>query len=139
MTDANDALAFQLVRYNDKEEAPFAPEMTHQVYGEQENVFGYRGLAISLQMTAGSLRAKLGFDSEGSLPEGDGVKPDPVLEPLLELLADGQAAKNDAEWREAVDKDKEFRPAGEKVKKEHSIREPRITFEWVPGPDALAV
>lgn len=33
----------------------FAPEMAHQVYGETENIFGYKDLSINVYYSAGPL------------------------------------------------------------------------------------
>ena len=79
VVDANDVLRFKLVGQEkdlDNESLEFAPEMCHQVkpsrrnplnifsslvptqiYGDNENIFGYRGLKISLFMTSSSLRS----------------------------------------------------------------------------------
>lgn len=43
------------------EEASFAPEMCHQVFGENENIFGYTDLRIRLYYSAGSLQTYLGI------------------------------------------------------------------------------
>ena len=41
----------------DNSDLSFQPEMCHQIYGDNENIFGYRGLKISLFMTSSSLRS----------------------------------------------------------------------------------
>ena len=48
--DGNEALEFKLVRISedfDDEEKSFKPEMCHQIYGDNENIFGYKGLKVS--------------------------------------------------------------------------------------------
>jgi len=48
--DGNEALEFKLVRKADDFSDPsltFKPEMCHQIYGDNENVFGYRGLKVT--------------------------------------------------------------------------------------------
>lgn len=39
----------------DSAEIVFKPEMAHQVYGETENIFGYKDLQINVYYTAGPL------------------------------------------------------------------------------------
>lgn len=39
----------------------FNPEMCHQVFGDNENIFGYTDLEIKLYYTAGSLQTYLGI------------------------------------------------------------------------------
>ena len=48
--DGNEALEFKLVKTAedfDDEEKAFKPEMCHQIYGDNENIFGYKGLKVS--------------------------------------------------------------------------------------------
>lgn len=47
--DGNDALEFKLVKTAedfDNEDVGFPPEMCHQTYGDNENIFGYKGLKV---------------------------------------------------------------------------------------------
>ena len=46
------------------ESKEFLPEMCHQIYGDNENIFGYRGLKISLYMSAASLRSYVAVSHE---------------------------------------------------------------------------
>ena len=51
LCDANEAIELKLVRDPkdvDDEEATFNPEMSHQVYGENESIFGYKDLRIKV-------------------------------------------------------------------------------------------
>ena len=50
--DANEVIDLKLVRESkdvDDEETTFNPEMSHQVYGENETIFGYKDLKIKVQ------------------------------------------------------------------------------------------
>jgi histone acetyltransferase 1 len=62
----------------------FPPEMCHQIYGDNENIFGYRGLKIQLYMSAGSLRSYVGTSHEDKVDPAktDGVTADDVVTPL---------------------------------------------------------
>jgi len=125
VADANEAVNFKLLRkYREKgeevtslstKEEPFPPEMTHQVYGDTENIFGYRDLSITVEMTAATLKTKLSFDCAETMPEKDGVKADPVLDPLIKILGENQVAKNDDEFKSEFEKDKAFKPFGKKL------------------------
>lgn len=44
------------------EDTSFGPEMCHQVFGENENIFGYQDLQIHLYYSAGSLLTYLGIE-----------------------------------------------------------------------------
>ena len=41
--------------------------MTHQIYGDNENVFGYRGLKIDMWMTADTLDTYVGFSYDDKI------------------------------------------------------------------------
>ena len=123
----------------DADDVSFAPGMTHQIYGEQENVFGYRDLRIDLMMTAASLRAwvdhsyteKVTDDTVKAAAELDGIEADPVVPPLVEVLAEGQLAKNADEFRAAVKADETFKPMGDKV---HEFTVKKAEGEDESGP-----
>jgi len=125
VADANEAVNFKLLRkYCEKgeegkpactKEEPFNPEMSHQVYGDTENIFGYRDLSVDVDMTAATLKTRISFDCEETMKEKDGVKPDPVLEPLIKILAENQVAKNEDEFKSEFEKDKKFKPFGKKL------------------------
>lgn len=46
----------------ENDETSFGPEMCHQVFGENENIFGYTDLHIRLFYSAGSLQTYLGIE-----------------------------------------------------------------------------
>jgi len=144
VTDANKSLRFRLIRSSedlksaiaedevekarggdDEETTPehswskFPPDMCHQVYGEQENIFGYKGLKIDLWMTADTMRGYLRMKSEETLTaeKCDGVEPDPVIAPMLDILAPYQATESLEEFQAQVTKaeEKAFQPFGSKI------------------------
>lgn len=58
VTSALDCTRFRLIREDadfEEEAAAFHPEMAHQIFGEQENIFGYRDLQIDVCFAAGPL------------------------------------------------------------------------------------
>jgi len=100
----------------------FPPEMCHQVYGEQENIFGYKGLKIDLWLTADSMKGYLRMKADETLTaeKCEGVSPDPVIKPMLELLAPDQATESLEEFQSQVTKgdasgEKSFQPFGSKI------------------------
>ncbi|XP_040583195.1 histone acetyltransferase type B catalytic subunit isoform X1 [Lepeophtheirus salmonis] len=118
--DGNDALNFKLVRMESDirdDSTSFKPEMVHQIYGENENIFGYRGLKVDFWMTAGSLKCYLNQTADETInpKKAEGVLPDEVIPPLVKLLAPGQALSSLSEFLKAVKKDEEFTPIGNKL------------------------
>ncbi len=57
-----------------------------------ENIFGYRNLKVDMYMTASTLKAFIRMKSDEviSMKMSGDVKPDPVIPPLLEILAPDQ-------------------------------------------------
>jgi len=120
VVDANEALSFKLVEkesdLND-ESLSFAPEMTHQIYGENEVVFGYKDLKINLIMASGSLQSFLSYSYSSKVDpvKTDGVKPDDVIDPLIKILSPASFTENKDEFIKYLSSTKEtgFRPMGE--------------------------
>ena len=122
VTDSNEALSFKLLRSSqdaENEDINFPPEMTHQIFGDNENVFGYRDLKIDMWMCASTLKTYLGMSYAEKIDKknADGVEADPVIEPLIKILAEGQVVES----KEALishlesDKVKKFVPHGSKI------------------------
>lgn len=117
--DANEALRFKLVRtpedLNNKQY--FKPEMTHQIYGDAENIFGYKGLKIDLLMTADTLESYIGhtFDNKVDPKQTDGVEADQVVDPLTKILAPNSFTFSLDDFRKSLNTDNNFHPMGEKV------------------------
>lgn len=132
VADSNESLVFRLVRdeaelkkalndenRNEEDANVFAPEMSHQIYGDKEHIFGYRGLKIDLWMSAATLKAfvRMGADETISLVQSEGVKPDPVLPPLIKILDEGQVTESLDEFTSDIlsEKETKFKPFGEKI------------------------
>jgi len=117
----------------------FPPEMSHQIYGEQENIFGYKGLKVDLWLTADTLKGFVRLRSQESLTAADcdGVNPDPVLEPLLKIMAPDQVTENLDEFESMMNKaddasdsaTKKFEPFGNKVAEFEAGDGEEATFE----------
>ena len=95
VTDSNEALKFKLLKNPqdaENDDVTFEPVMTHQIFGDNENVFGYRNLNIDFWMCASTLKTYIGmsYDEKLDKARSDGVDPDPVIEPLLKIMAEGQ-------------------------------------------------
>ena len=87
-----------------------------------ENIFGHQGLKIDLWMAADTLKGFLRFKAQESLTadQCDGVKPDPIIEPLRKILAPDQVTDNLNEFETMITKSdssggKKFEPFGSKI------------------------
>jgi len=120
VVDANESLKFKLVEKAsdlDGDNNSFPPEMTHQIYGENEVIFGYKDLRINLMMSSGSLQSFLSYSYGQKVDPAktDGVKADDVIDPLIKILAPGSFTENKDEFIKYLASTKEtgFRPMGE--------------------------
>ncbi|XP_043242983.1 histone acetyltransferase type B catalytic subunit-like isoform X1 [Amphibalanus amphitrite] len=117
VTDSNEALELKLVRCREDlecDDASFAPEMSHQVFGDTETIFGYKGLRVKLYYSAARLATYLGMTYETKIDpkKSQGVEPDEVLKPVADKLPP-KFFTNIDEFVKALDKDASFRPFGE--------------------------
>ncbi|GLG96560.1 Histone acetyltransferase type B catalytic subunit [Gryllus bimaculatus] len=117
ITNANEALELKLVRKSEDIEddsLAFNPEMTHQVFGDSETIFGYRDLKIKLYYSAAALTTYLGvsYTSKADVDKFDGVEADDIEGNLSKVIQRGYLTNLD-DFRKAVLKDNKFVPFGE--------------------------
>jgi len=114
--DSNEALDFKLVRTSkdiEDEAATFKPEMSHQIFGENESIFGYKDLRVKLYYTAGRLGTYLGMDYKSQVDpkQFDGATADDVIGAISSKLQPGFMTNIDTFIR-SIDKEKSFKPFG---------------------------
>ncbi|XP_066901057.1 histone acetyltransferase type B catalytic subunit-like [Halyomorpha halys] len=71
VVDGNHAVEFKLVKTgNDLHDNSliFRPQMCHQIFGDDESIYGFKNLTIKLYYKADSLQVYCGFDYEAKLP-----------------------------------------------------------------------
>ncbi|XP_003701894.1 histone acetyltransferase 1 isoform X2 [Megachile rotundata] len=115
--NSNDALEFKLVRYIEdieNDETTFKPDMSHQVFGDSESIFGYRDLRVKLYYSAGCLETYLGMTYSEKISKAlyEGVEADEVLPKVADKLAP-QVHDNLDAFIKSLKKDDTFRPHGE--------------------------
>ncbi|XP_052744341.1 histone acetyltransferase type B catalytic subunit [Bicyclus anynana] len=116
VVDGNEVLQFKLVREPEDiedDDTTFGPEMCHQVFGENENIFGYTDLKIKLYYSEASLQTYLGISYSDKIDPktSGGLKPDDVEGALRKVLAPGYVTNID-EFVSMLKKDKQFKPHG---------------------------
>lgn len=129
VSDAVNVVKFQIVRsVEDLEDGSqkFPPEMAHQIFGENENIFGYEDLAIDLYYTAGPLNIYLDINYGKKINEKDfdGIKADDILSSLVDSLPNGICyLTNKAEFVKSLEEAEKFQPFGEKLHEFTSLDE----------------
>ncbi|XP_038207490.1 histone acetyltransferase type B catalytic subunit-like [Zerene cesonia] len=116
VVDGNDVMEFKLVRSArdiENDETSFGPEMCHQVFGENENIFGYTDLQIKLYYSAGSLQTYLGISYSDKIDpkKSGGLKADDIEGELKKVLAPGYVTNLD-QFISNLERDKTFTPYG---------------------------
>ncbi|XP_045209831.2 histone acetyltransferase type B catalytic subunit-like [Mercenaria mercenaria] len=114
--DANEVITFKLVRDESDLEnnEGFHPDMTHQIFGEQENIFGYKELAIQLFYSAAKLTTyvNIKYTDKVTPEKDDGLQPDDVIGALSKEMPPGYYTNID-DFSAALAKDANFKPYGE--------------------------
>lgn len=99
------------------DESSFHPEFAHQIFGENECIFGYKDLKIRLFYTAGPLNIYMGIKYTSRIEDiqNDGLKSDDVDGSISKLLTTGCYYTNIDEFLSKLDKEESFVPFGEKI------------------------
>lgn len=67
----------------------FSPEFTHSIFGEEESIFGYKGLTIKLRFAAHDLRPNVHISYDERFEAVEDTKPLDLNETLREWLSPG--------------------------------------------------
>lgn len=90
--DANEAITISLVQPADaglKQIESFHPNFTYALFGEEERIFGYKGLKINLSYNASDMRPHLSVSSTRKFQAVGEVEAVDVAEVMKELLPEG--------------------------------------------------
>lgn len=102
----------------DQDENVFKPEYTHQIFGDEEVIFGYKNLRINYYLTPGLLDAYIGlsYKEKVSPQRFEGIEPDDVFASFVEFGCSPGFTRNLNVFRtEKLAQDFEFRPYGTKI------------------------
>ncbi|XP_031415291.1 histone acetyltransferase type B catalytic subunit isoform X2 [Clupea harengus] len=113
--DTNEAICLKLVRFPedvDDEGTSFHPEYSHQLYGDDEVAFGYKGLQIQLYYSAGSLTTLFKVKYSSKVTEKfECVEPDDVEGKIREIIPQGFCGNTD-DFISLLEKEANFKPFG---------------------------
>lgn len=118
LCDANEVVNFKLVRNEDdiEEGISFQPEMSHQIFGEKEQIFGYSDLSVNMYYTASQLHGYIGiqYDEKINSKEYCGVEADDIFAQMKDVLPPGCQTNLD-EFVSLLRSDGKFSPHGNLV------------------------
>lgn len=105
------------VEIDDDTADTFHPDFAHQIFGENECIFGYKDLKIRLFYTAGPLNIYMGtkYTSRIDDIQNDGLKGDDIVVAVSKLLTTGCYYTNIDEFLTKLEKEESFKPFGEKL------------------------
>ncbi|NP_001171746.1 histone acetyltransferase type B catalytic subunit [Saccoglossus kowalevskii] len=117
VTSANDAIHIKLVKTPsdiDDDSKNFHPEFTHQLFGQSENIFGYKNLKIQLYYSAGLLNLYLGKTCSEKLDPTrlDNIPADDIAKVIIEKLGVHPTDSLD-KFRSELSKEDSFTPFGD--------------------------
>jgi histone acetyltransferase 1 len=101
-----------------EDDRTFKPEYTHQIFGDEEIIFGYKNLHIDYYLTPGTLDAYIGLRCREKIsPQRfDGIEPDDVYAAFKDFGCSPGFTKNlDNFCSEKLRQDREFTPYGNKI------------------------
>ncbi|XP_030642382.1 histone acetyltransferase type B catalytic subunit isoform X1 [Chanos chanos] len=113
--DTNEAICLKLVRFPedvDDDSTTFHPEYSHQLFGDDEVAFGYKGLQIQLFYSAGNLSTLFKVKYSAKVTEKfDCVEPDDVEGKIREVIPAGFSCNTD-DFISLLEKEANFKPFG---------------------------
>lgn len=127
VSDAVEVVEFKLIRTRDDvddDSKSFHPAMAHQIFGENENIFGYKDLQVRLLYTAGPLNVYIGLKYSNRVDDysTEGLKADDVIGTIASKLPNGCYYTNIDEFLKTLKKAESFKPFGEKIQ-EHVVED----------------
>lgn len=117
VVDSNEAVEFKLIREAsdiDNNSLIFKPVMSHQIFGAQETIFGYKNLKVSIYFSAAQLNPYLNISYSKKIdPKShDSVEADNIHGILTEKL-EIKFTQNLDDFIHSLDKEVKFKPPGE--------------------------
>ena len=115
-SNSNECFTIELVQGDTSVAASFQPEFTYPIFGEEEAIFGYQDLEITLTFAAHNLKPHLAISYDKKFPAKGEVKPTDIHEALRDFLPDTAFSTQSADEALLDDNAATFNPPGERVK-----------------------
>lgn len=100
--EANDAITVSLVQPSGsglKQIESFHPQFTYAIFGEEEHIFGYKGLRINLSYNASDLRPNVAVKLTRRFETVSGVEATDVVGTLKDYLPGGRSHPSKGAFR----------------------------------------
>lgn len=118
-SNSNECLSIKLIRGDGSTIETFQPEFTYPIFGEEEAIFGYRDLEITLTFAAHNLKPHLGTSYSKQYDDHGEVRPTDIPEAFRDFLPEAAFTQEDA--RDALQDAnvQNFVPPGEVIREYH--------------------
>lgn len=120
--NANEVTFIKLINdeqdLNDLEKDSFHPEFTHQFFGDNENIFGYRQLKVYLLYTGSRLNSYLGLKYAERYEQSKLANPNVTADDVMKIIAEkseGHYCYNLDEFSASLNKEHTFKPYGQLI------------------------
>ncbi|QIX00280.1 hypothetical protein AMS68_005797 [Peltaster fructicola] len=111
-SNANERFLITLARADGEPHASFQPEFTYPIFGEQEAIFGYKGLLIELNFAAHSLEPRLHISYDAIYRAQGDIKPTDIKAAITDFLPEEAFLDTQISYTDAAS----FIPPGERVR-----------------------
>lgn len=111
LTDGNRAVEFKLIKTQEdllRTDITFHPDMCHQIFGDKELVYGYKGLRIKIFYSAGWLNIYCGIEYTHKL---DDVVPADILNKISSKY-ELPIIENSEVFQQQLEEENKFKPFG---------------------------
>ncbi|CAF3098383.1 unnamed protein product [Rotaria sp. Silwood2] len=117
---ANEVISFKLIRSEkdlNNEENEFSPEFTHQIFGENQRIFGYKNLNIDIYCLSSSLNFYLNIDYDEKInpKKYQQFKADDLIESLNQWISSSSTTKNLDLFLSKLKNENEYLTFGEQI------------------------
>lgn len=116
-SDSNECFTINLLRTDGLAIAQFVPEFTYPIFGEEEKIFGYQELDISLSLAAHNLKSHLSISYKKKFKAIENVEATDINAALADFLPQSAFSSESAKVALRDEQASTFVPPGEKIHK----------------------
>ncbi|WPH02803.1 acyl-CoA N-acyltransferase [Acrodontium crateriforme] len=114
-TNSTECMNIELVRGDGSIDSSFQPEFTYPIFGDEEAIFGYRDLSITVSFAAHNLRPHVEVKHGKVFPAQGEVRPTDIQAALADFLPKIAFAKKSRDEALRDENASQFIPPGERI------------------------
>lgn len=114
-SESNECFTINLLRTDGLPIAQFVPEFTYPIFGEEEKIFGYQDLDITLSLAAHNLRSHLSISYKKKFKAIESVEATDINAALADFLPESAFSSENPKVALGDEQASSFVPPGEKI------------------------